>query len=784
MFELPGTSSEAVPMTAPAAAPEAPALAEPAPQGGGMALGGVAPRRLRVDSEEKAPEMYGDAKDSAKTRSRGALLEQDPNAQIQTGPGVPSWSWRSWRLNWSGPVEHTHTLQLYLLSPAVMAALSLLRIVLVGLLTFWALRRIWTGWRSSPPGNPLGAAPTGAAAALLLGGLLHTAPARADLPTPELLQQLKERIETPRACEDDACIQVPRLSVVASDGELRLSAELHAAERTEYRLPGPVSSWTPAAIDLDGRAASALVLGEDGYLHVRLDPGLHRLQARGPIPGRQLTLDPGTPPRWVAVDAPGWEVSGLSESGKIDGSLGLVKPLPADGAHGAEAEDAAATLPSWSQLTRTFSFGVTWTVSSELRRMSPKGSLIAARVPLLPGERVTSAGVPVEGGAATLRLAGDDESVSFESVLDARPELTLTAADANAYSERWSVQCSPIFRCEARDLAPIQHLRDGSWEPLFAPWPGEKLTLAVARPAAAKGQTATIDSARLELHPGVRLLRAELSARVRASEQTSYELALPEGSEVDQLSIDARPEPIRQQGAKLALLLSPGQHELHVGWQQPGGLGALFHTPRVQLGAELINAELSVQLPEDRWLLAAGGPGWGPAILFWGHLLLILLLAPVLARLPRSPLRTWQWALLSLGLTQVPLPVAGLIFAWFFLMAFQDLERPQRRLWFNARQFLLLALTLAFLGCLFGAVYDSLLESPDMRVAGAGSSERLLRWYVDRTSGALPEAWALSLSLWVWRGVMLAWALWLANSLVSWLKWAWREFSAVGVWKA
>ena len=34
------------------------------------------------------------------------------------------------------------------------------------------------------------------------------------------------------------------------------------------------------------------------------------------------------------------------------------------------------------------------------------------------------------------------------------------------------------------------------------------------------------------------------------------------------------------------------------------------------------------------------------------------------------------------------------------------------------------------------------------------------------------------------RGVMFAWALWLANSLVGWLKWAWREFSAVGVWKA
>jgi hypothetical protein len=204
----------------------------------------------------------------------------------------------------------------------------------------------------------------------------------------------------------------------------------------------------------------------------------------------------------------------------------------------------------------------------------------------------------------------------------------------------------------------------------------------------------------------------------------------------------------------------------------------------VRFGTELINAEVSVHLPEGRWLLAAGGPGWGPAILFWGHLVLILLLAPVLGRLPRSPLRTWQWALLGLGLTQVPLPVAGIVFGWFFIMAFQDVRRPQSPFWFNARQLLLLTFTFVFLGCLFAAVYDSLLETPNMEVAGSGSSERLLHWYVDRAAGALPEVWVLDVSLWVWRGVMLLWALWLAHSLVRWLQWAWQRFSSAGVWRS
>ncbi|HKO90459.1 MAG TPA: hypothetical protein VJU61_04870, partial [Polyangiaceae bacterium] len=721
--------------------------------------------------------------DAYVAKKRSPLLEQDPNAQIQTGPGVPSWSWQGWRLGWSGPVEHTHTLQLYLLSPRVMALLAVLRIVLIGLLTFWALRLVWMRAHLSPPGKGTGAAPAPAAAAVsvLLCSLLAVAPAQAEFPTPELLQQLKERIELPRAC-DGACVQVPRLSVAVSDTEVQLDAEVHAAERAAYQLPGPVSRWLPASVDVDGRPASALLLGEDGYLHVRLDPGRHRLRARGPIPGRQLSLDPGTPPRWVTVDAPGWEVSGLSQSGQIDGSLGLVRPLPVGGA-GPAAEEAPATLPTWSRVTRTFSLGVSWSLRTELQRQSPKGSLIVARVPLLPGERVTSADVAVEGGAATLRLVGDADSVGFDSVLEARPEIVLTAVANAGYSERWVLRCSPIFRCEARGIAPIQHADAGRWEPVFAPWPGESVSLAVVRPAAASGQTATIDSARLELHPGVRLLRADLTARLRVSTQTSYTLELPEGSEVDRLRVGARDEPIRQEGSKLELVFAPGEHDLNVGWQEPGGLRTLFHTPPVRLGSELINAEVSVHLPDERWLLAAGGPGWGPAILFWGHLVLIALLAPVLGRLPRSPLPTWQWALLALGLTQVPLVVAGIVFGWFFVVAFQAHERPERPLWFNARQFLLLLLTLVFLGCLFGAVYDSLLNTPNMEVAGSGSSERLLHWYVDRTPGTLPQAWVLTVSLWVWRGVMLLWALWLAHNLVGWLKWAWLEFSSAGVWK-
>ncbi|HTV23862.1 MAG TPA: hypothetical protein VMG12_34465 [Polyangiaceae bacterium] len=796
MFELSvplGASREAqmapepaaMPAPMPAGAPMEQAAEMDRKEGGmgfGRAGGGLSSSAIGDTANYAAP----------KKTARNTLLEQDPNAQIQTGPGVPSWRWRAWHLGWSGPVEHTHTLDLYLLSPGVNALLSALRIALVGLFTFWGLRQVWRRSRPSAPGaampgraSPRSAAPAAAVLGLaLVASLCWARAARADMPTPELLEQLKARMQPPRACEDGACVDVSALAIEVRDNEVRLEAEVHVAERAAYQLPGPVSRWLPASVEVDGRAASALLLGDDDYLHVRLDPGRHRVRARGPIAGRQLSLDPGTPPHWVTLDAPGWEVSGLSESGQIDGSLGLVRPLPVDGSRGPAAEDAPTTLPTWARVTRTFSFGVSWTLRTELERVSPKGSLIVARVPLLQGERVTSADVSVEAGIATLRLTGDGDIVGFDSVLEPRPSLELTAATNAGYSERWVVRCSPIYRCDAASgIAPIQHREGNRWEPAFAPWPGEKLTLGVVRPAAATGQTATVDSARLELHPGVRSLRAELTAHLRLSMQTRYELGLPEGSEVDRLSIDSNNEPIRQTGSTLELVLAPGEHELSVGWQAPDGMRAWFVTPEVRFGAELINAEVSVHVPDERWLLAAGGPGWGPAILFWGHLVLILLLAPLLGRMPRSPLRAWEWALLGIGLTQVPLVVAGSVFGWFFVVAFQDVNRPESPFWFNLRQLVLIVFTLVFLGCLFGAVYDSLLNTPNMEVAGSGSSERLLHWYVDRTAGALPVAWVLNLSLWVWRSVMLLWALWLAHHLVRWLGWAWQKFSAAGVWK-
>jgi hypothetical protein len=92
--------------------------------------------------------------------------------------------------------------------------------------------------------------------------------------------------------------------------------------------------------------------------------------------------------------------------------------------------------------------------------------------------------------------------------------------------------------------------------------------------------------------------------------------------------------------------------------------------------------------------------------------------------------------------------------------------------------------TFVALGALVWAVSQGLLGYPDMQITGNGSTSQFLSWFTDRSGNELSTAWALSVPLWVYRGLMLLWALWLAYSLLKWLKSGWDSFTSDGYWSA
>ncbi len=102
--------------------------------------------------------------------------------------------------------------------------------------------------------------------------------------------------------------------------------------------------------------------------------------------------------------------------------------------------------------------------------------------------------------------------------------------------------------------------------------------------------------------------------------------------------------------------------------------------------------------------------------------------------------------------------------------------------YFNALQIVIGGLTIVVMGMLFLAVEHGLLGSPEMQIIGNQSSAFNLNWYQDRSSPLLPTATLISVPLIVYRLLMLAWSLWLAVSLLNWLKWGWECFSSNGLW--
>ena len=303
------------------------------------------------------------------------------------------------------------------------------------------------------------------------------------------------------------------------------------------------------------------------------------------------------------------------------------------------------------------------------------------------------------------------------------------------------------------------------------------------RPPAAEGSVLTIDALTLQANPGLRRTQSKLTATVRSSSGGVHAWTLPEGAELQSVTVDGSPRSLQMQGNELRTTLRPGVQQVEIAFQQEGGLETWFRTPQIGLGAPVVNARVRVNLPDDRWLLWTRGPAWGAVVLFWPYLLLALLVAFLLSRVPRSPLRVWDWLLLSLGFVTLPVWVAVPVVAWFFALQHRSQDANLARRAFNGRQVLLAGLTIVALLCFYAAVHNGLLVHPDMQVAGAGSYGSSLEWYIDRSSNDLPQTATLSLSIWVWRLLMLAWSLWLAFRLVAWVRWAWSAFSTDGRWK-
>jgi hypothetical protein len=773
---------------------------------GGQAEEAAFPTAASPPESSSVPERYGKSGSfdvdsfARKARERPDLQEMDPRAVVSTGPGLPAWEWRTVELRWSGPVDKEQRMRLFLVPPAGNFVLTFVRAALLLLLVLRALAAAGLRIGRRPP-----PAATAAATVLLLA-LVLTGPATAqeavvqeapaaepappEAPPSRLLDELRTALLAPPDCHPE-CASSPRLFVDVSPGALRLRFEVGAAAAVAVPLPaGP--QWLPAEVRIDGQPAT-IARTSDGRLWTRIEPGRHEILLSGPLPGQgRETVQIPLPlrPHRVDATAAGWTVDGIHEDGQADDSLQLtrVRALPAGAPAGALQP---GEVPPFLEVSRVLHLGLTWTVETRVRRLSPPGVPVAVAVPLLPGESVTTAGIRVQKGVAQVSLGPQTPEAAWSSTLAPRAELRLTAPrgrsdQGGSWTEVWQLAASPVWHVEAQGIPPVLGPEDAAVRiPEWRPWPGESVVLAISRPAGIDGQTLTIDKTALTVSPGLRSTDAQLEIRLRSSRGGRHTIVLPAGAELQTVSIDGRTQPIQQEDREVTLPIRPGQQVIQLAWREPRGISLLFRSPEVDLGTGSVNADLVVRPPSSRWILLLGGPRLGPAVLFWSLLVVILLTAWLLGRIRITPLTTRDWVLLGIGLSQVPLVATAIVAGWLLALGLRRErgEEIRRPFLFDLAQILLALWTLVALGILFWGVQAGLLGTPDMQIAGNGSWASELHWYADRTGELLPRAWIFSVPLLLYRLAMLAWALWLALALLRWLRWGWESLNTGGGWR-
>lgn len=699
----------------------------------------------------------------------------DPKARVSTGPGLPNWAWRSVQLSWRGPVRSDQGLSLWLIPPWANALLCWLRIALLAILALLLVdpTQQLTRWLKERHGVAMGLA----LLATLVPGI-----ARADVPPKEMLDELRSRLTEAPECFP-LCATSPRMQVVAAPNALRLLIEIDVAAASAVPLPGGHEHWLPKTVLLGGQPASGLAHSPDGRFWISLPAGRHQVLLEGPLPERESVQVPlPLRPHRVASQVSGWRLDGVRD-GQASNALQLVRMRRTEAASGSDLE--AQELPPFARVERSLLLGLEWEVRTRVVRVTPGGRSLFLKVPLLPGESVTSETVEVEDGKAIVALPGNQTQLEWVSALAHTGSLELVAGGNQQWAEVWRVNAAPLWHLEAEGI-PVVHqsanppIRTREWRP----WPGEKVELAITRPAGVGGRTLTLDRSSLTVRPGLRSSDLTLALSMRASRGTQHQLALPEGAELQLVEIDGARQPIRSVDGQVSLPVRPGKHTAAITWRSSDSIRLAYQTPGVSPGAAVVNNEIQVEMPQDRWVLWVNGPRLGPAVLFWSTILVSLLVALALGRLRWTPLGWGSWFLLFIGMTQVPIGFAAVVVIWLFALGLRrEYGSGLGNLGFDATQLLLVGGTVVALSMLLWAVQEGLLGTPDMQIAGNGSSGLLLRWYEDRISETLPTVTVFSVPMLFYRVAMLAWALWLASALLRWLRWGWESFATDGYWR-
>ncbi|WP_300455998.1 hypothetical protein [Desulfobacula sp.] len=728
--------------------------------------------------KRKKGELSSPDSRDAGSYARPQILEHDPKALTQTGPGIPQWvPFETIHFSWSGPVTRDQEISFTLIGPKTNLVLAVMRVFFI---LFLALGMLGGRYR---PGN--GFRFPGMKAIKILPFLivfLWSPPLAhsTEIPSPQLLDALQARLLETEDCYP-ACADMSHIDITIDPDQLSMDAHIDAQLSVAIPIPSHVKHWLPQHVMIDGMSAQGLLRTNNG-LWLLVPAGKHVVHLSGAIRKQNLLQVPfPLKPHRATITAAGWSVEGLHPNGIVDDQLQFKRMVEQDDKQPEILE--TGILPPFVSIERTILLGLVWKIQTRIQRLSPTGAGIVLDIPLIPGESVTTQDIRVMEGVAKVHLRADQTHLHWDSFLEPADQLLLEHKETSAWTEIWKIAASPIFHLAYEGIPVILHKTGTRWYPTWHPWPGESILLKISRPAGIEGQTLTIEKSQLDLHPGQRTTAARMVLSIKSSQGGQHTLTLPATARLQEVKINGKIVPVRQEGRHVQLPITPGQQTLELKWLESTGITPRYQSSSIDLGAPSVNAGVDIYLPPNRWPLFVGGDQLvGPAVLFWSVIIILVIGAWGLSKTGWTPLKFYHWFLLGIGMSMSHLAAGLMVAAWLIALDLRSKAVNRKGRDFNVIQIGIVLLTLSALASLVFAISKGLLGHPDMNIIGNGSNSGLLRWYQDVSAPALPRAWVFSIPLLIYRIAMLAWALWLSFWLVGVLKWGWRQFTTPTIW--
>ncbi len=389
------------------------------------------------ETDVTASRKYGS---SYYDQSRNVTL-QDPNALIQTGPGLPRWRWSSYDMRWNGPVDSGQKISLWLISPTGNLFLSFVRIILLVLLVVSVvdLKTIRVHGLK-----------TAVSAMFILCLLLPSADRvfaedTGGFPPPEILKEFKARLLEKDECFP-YCADSPEMEVSVDNNNVRVIFRVNSSVETAIPLPGSSMMWNAEDVYLGKGPAQNLYRDKNGIMWILVPKGIHDVVLRGRVPAANEFQVPLTMiPHNVSLKVKGWAAYGVDREGQVQGSIKFVR---LEKKSSKEVSESSTVLPPFFHVERIISLGIDWQIHTVVSRITPANDPVVVSIPLVKGESVITEGVKVENDSIVLSMSPGEKEKQWTSTIKPSNEISLKASDTNEWTETWILDASPIWHCE------------------------------------------------------------------------------------------------------------------------------------------------------------------------------------------------------------------------------------------------------------------------------------------------------------------------------------------------